>query len=67
MTNKSFAVSYGHKKISERLIEYNESDTKNVTVRGYFVSNNTKTTIRLQTNDGSYIVRSLDSTWVWSA
>jgi hypothetical protein len=40
---------------------------KTVVVRGFFVSNNTKNSIRLQTDDGSYIVRSLDSAWVWSA
>jgi hypothetical protein len=38
-----------------------------VTVKGYFVSNNTKSTIRLQTEDGSYYIRSLEGGWIWSS
>lgn len=44
-------------------------EDKRVTiVKGYFVSNNnSKNNVRLQTDDGSYLIRSLDSIWVWSA
>jgi hypothetical protein len=66
ITNKAFTSSYSHKKVSERLAE-GFTDTKTKTVTGYFVSNNTKNSIRLQTDDGSYVVRSLDSAWVWSS
>lgn len=67
ITNKAFTSSYSHKKVSERLSESITSDTKTELVRGYFLSNNTKNSIRLQTEDGSYIARSLDSVWVWSS
>jgi hypothetical protein len=67
ITNKAFTSSYSHKKVSERLSEGLTNDTKIEIVRGYFVSNNTKNSIRLQTDDGSYFVRSLDSAWIWSS
>ena len=35
-------------------------------VKGYFVSNNSKQTIRLQTSDGSVFIRSLEGGWIWS-
>ena len=42
-------------------------ETKTVmTVKGYFVSNNTKSTIRIQTNDGTLFIRSLEGGWIWS-
>jgi hypothetical protein len=66
ITNKAFTSSYSHKKVSERLAD-GLTDTRTQTIAGYFVSNNTKNSIRLQTDDGSYVVRSLDSAWVWSA
>ena len=42
-------------------------DQKKITVKGYFVSNSAKHSVRLQTEEGSYYVRSLDSVWVWAS
>jgi len=67
VTNKAFASTYSHKKVSERLNENVWEDKRTVIVKGYFVTNNTKSTIRLQTDDGSYLIRNLDSAWVWSS
>jgi hypothetical protein len=67
ITNKAFVSTYSHKKVSERLNETAWEDQKSTTVKGYFITNNTKSPIRLQTEDGSYLVRSLDSAWVWSS
>jgi hypothetical protein len=67
ISNKIFTSSYSHKKVSERLDEKAWDDSKTVKVRGYFVTNNTKQTIRLQTEDGSYFVRNHENAWIWSA
>lgn len=37
-----------------------------MSVQGYFVSNNTKSTIRIQTNDGTTFIRSLEGGWIWA-
>jgi hypothetical protein len=67
ITNKAFSSSYSHKKIADRLNENVWEDQKTVVVKGYFVTNNTKSSIRLQTESGSYVVRNLDSSWVWAS
>ena len=66
ISNKAFTSTYSHKKVSERLPDTVYNDRRSIVMKGFFVSNNTKNTIRLKTNDGSYIVRSIDSAWVWS-
>lgn len=66
ITNKAFTSTYSHKKVSERLDEKVWEDKRTTTVKGYFVSNNTKSTIRIQTNEGSNFVRSLEGGWIWT-
>ena len=66
ISNKAFTSTYSHKKVSERLDEKVWEDKMITHVKGYFVSNNTKSTIRLQTNDGSVYIRSIEGAWVWS-
>ena len=66
ITNKAFASTYSHKKVSERLNESAWNDKYVEKIKGYFVSNSAKHSVRLQTDEGSYYVRSLDSTWVWA-
>jgi hypothetical protein len=66
ITNKAFTSTYSHKKVSERLDEKMWADKRSTIVKGYFVTNNTKSTIRLQTEDGSYFIRSLEGAWIWS-
>jgi hypothetical protein len=67
ITNKAFTSTYSHKKVSERLDEKVWDDKRAVIVKGYFISNNTKSTIRVQTEDGSYFIRSLEGGWIWSS
>jgi hypothetical protein len=66
ITNKAFTSTYSHKKVSERLDEKAWDDKMTMKVKGYFISNNTKSTIRLQTNDGSIFIRSQEGGWVWA-
>lgn len=66
ITNKAFTSTYSHKKVSERLDEKVWENKKVMHVKGYFVTNNSKQTIRLQTNDGSVYIRSLEGGWVWA-
>lgn len=66
ITNKAFTSTYSHKKVSERLDEKVWEDKRTTTLYGYFVSNSTKSTIRLQTNEGSSYIRSLENGWVWA-
>jgi hypothetical protein len=66
ITNKAFTSTYSHKKVSERLDEKVWEDKRVMMIKGYFVSNNSKSTIRLQTNDGSIFVRTLEGAWVWA-
>jgi hypothetical protein len=66
ITNKAFTSTYSHKKVSERLDEKTWDDKMTMNVKGYFISNNTKSTIRLQTNDGSIFIRSQEGGWVWA-
>lgn len=66
ITNKAFTSTYSHKKVSERLDEKVWEHKRIMTVKGYFVNNHSKSTIRIQTNDGSVFIRSLEGGWVWS-
>ena len=61
ITNKAFASTYSHKKVSERLNESAWNDKYVEKIKGYFVSNSAKHSVRLQTDEGSYCVRSLES------
>ena len=66
ITNKAFTSTYSHKRVSERLDEKMWDHRRVMMVKGFFVSNNSKQTIRLQTNDGSVFIRSLEGGWVWA-
>lgn len=66
ITNRAFTSTYSHKKVSERLDEKVWEDKMTMTVKGYFVNNNTKSTIRIQTNEGSGLIRSLEGGWIWA-
>ena len=59
ITNKAFTSTYSHKKVSERLDEIVWESKRTMIIKGYFVANNSKSTIRVQTNDGSVFVRTL--------
>jgi hypothetical protein len=50
ITNKAFTSTYSHKKVSERLDEKVWEHKRIMTLSGYFITNNSKSTIRVQTN-----------------
>lgn len=52
--------------MSERIDEKVWETAKTVKISGFFVTNNTKSTIRVQTEEGSCIIRNLQSGWVWA-
>lgn len=63
--NASFSTG-GMQKNIDKIFKHIWKTAKTYVVKGFFVFNDTRELLRLKTEDGSQLVKSGDSSWIWA-